>query len=94
MAINNNAFNLVDFKSRLSGVVQDLIYSDAILHSQAASLQNGSGDEANLIRLGNFMVKAANLPASQLGVIEVPFRGRRSSRSLVIEPLNLGQSPS
>jgi hypothetical protein len=77
MAINNNAFNLVDFKSRLSGggARPNLFRCD--LAFPAASLQNGSGDEANLIRLGNFMVKAANLPASQLGVIEVPFRGRQ-----------------
>ena len=26
--------------------------------------------------LGNFVVRAANLPASQIGVVEVPFRGR------------------
>tara|TARA_Y100001970_G_scaffold5928_1_gene6648 strand:- start:24606 stop:25184 length:579 start_codon:yes stop_codon:yes gene_type:complete len=31
---------------------------------------------ADLTRLGKFTVRAANLPSSQLGVIEVPFRGR------------------
>tara|TARA_B100001113_G_C20977600_1_gene564597 strand:- start:137 stop:715 length:579 start_codon:yes stop_codon:yes gene_type:complete len=31
---------------------------------------------ADLSRLGKFTVRAANLPSSQLGVIEVPFRGR------------------
>ena len=29
-----------------------------------------------MINLGKFTVRAANLPASQVGVIEVPFRGR------------------
>ena len=31
---------------------------------------------ADILKLGKFTVRAANLPASQLGVIEVPFRGR------------------
>ena len=31
---------------------------------------------ADLINLGKFTVRAANLPSSQIGVIEVPFRGR------------------
>ena len=31
---------------------------------------------ADLIDLGKFTVRAANLPSSQVGVIEVPFRGR------------------
>ena len=35
------------------------------------------GDSANqLTRLGKFTVRAANLPSSQMGVIEVPYRGR------------------
>lgn len=33
-------------------------------------------NDSSLGQLGNFTVRAANLPASQLGVIEVPFRGR------------------
>ncbi len=35
-------------------------------------ISNGTG----LSDLGKFTVRAANLPASQIGVIEVPFRGR------------------
>ena len=31
---------------------------------------------AELSKLGAFTIRAANLPASQIGVIEVPFRGR------------------
>ncbi len=33
-------------------------------------------NDSALSNLGNFTVRAANLPASQIGVIEVPFRGR------------------
>jgi hypothetical protein len=33
-------------------------------------------NNAALIELGKFTVRAANLPASNIGVIEVPFRGR------------------
>ena len=33
-------------------------------------------NNAGLVELGKFTVRAANLPASQIGVIEVPFRGR------------------
>ena len=33
-------------------------------------------NNAGLVELGKFTVRVANLPASQIGVIEVPFRGR------------------
>jgi len=33
-------------------------------------------NNSGLIDLGKFTVRAANLPSSQIGVIEVPFRGR------------------
>ena len=33
-------------------------------------------DQAGLKDLGTFTVKAANLPATQLGTVEVPYRGR------------------
>ena len=33
-------------------------------------------NNSSLINLGKFTVRAANLPSSQIGVIEVPFRGR------------------
>ena len=33
-------------------------------------------DQAGLKELGTFTVKAANLPATQLGTVEVPYRGR------------------
>ena len=37
---------------------------------------SGIINNASLINLGKFTVRAANLPSSQIGVIEVPFRGR------------------
>ena len=33
-------------------------------------------DQSTLKELGTFTVKAANLPATQLGTVEVPYRGR------------------
>lgn len=41
------------------------------------ALQLGDSSAATqLTNLGNFTVRAANLPSSQMGVIEVPYRGR------------------
>ena len=37
---------------------------------------SGIINNATLVNLGKFTVRAANLPSSQVGVIEVPFRGR------------------
>jgi len=37
---------------------------------------SGIINNSSLVELGKFTVRAANLPASQIGVIEVPFRGR------------------
>ena len=37
---------------------------------------SGIINNASLVNLGKFTVRAANLPSSQIGVIEVPFRGR------------------
>ena len=34
-------------------------------------------NNSSLIELGKFTVRAANLPSSQIGVIEVPFRGHK-----------------
>ena len=40
------------------------------------SFPTGIINNASLVELGKFTVRAANLPSSQVGVIEVPFRGR------------------
>jgi len=37
---------------------------------------SGIINNSSLVNLGKFTVRAANLPSSQVGVIEVPFRGR------------------
>ena len=37
---------------------------------------SGIINNSSLVNLGKFTVRAANLPSSQIGVIEVPFRGR------------------
>ena len=37
---------------------------------------SGIINNSDLVNLGKFTVRAANLPSSQIGVIEVPFRGR------------------
>jgi|TARA_R100000081_G_scaffold84457_1_gene52933 hypothetical protein len=37
---------------------------------------SGIINNSALVNLGKFTVRAANLPSSQIGVIEVPFRGR------------------
>lgn len=39
-------------------------------------LNLGGNAATQLSNLGNFTVRAANLPSSQMGVIEVPYRGR------------------
>lgn len=65
--------NLTEFRSKLIGggarpnlFEVQLSFPDAL----------GIGNRTKLVDLGKFMVKAANMPASQLGVIEVPYRGR------------------
>tara|TARA_B100001996_G_C18475526_1_gene521694 strand:- start:59 stop:685 length:627 start_codon:yes stop_codon:yes gene_type:complete len=42
------------------------------------STGGGSGTDAaaDLLKKGNLLVRAANLPSSQIGIVEVPFRGR------------------
>ena len=40
------------------------------------SFPSGIINNSSLVELGKFTVRAANLPSSQIGVIEVPFRGR------------------
>lgn len=54
---------------------QAQVFTAAALAAPAANAQPGAGtDQAR--RLGAFTIKAAQVPASTVGVIEVPFRGR------------------
>ena len=51
--------------------------TDLITAAAGATGSGATGDPVNSMRvLGGFQVKAAQIPASTVGVIEVPFRGR------------------
>jgi hypothetical protein len=57
----------------------DIDFPEAVtdLITSASGASGASGDPVNSMRvLGGFQVKAAQIPASTVGVIEVPFRGR------------------
>ena len=60
-----------DFKA---SVVSD--FARPNLFQVDLNFATGIINEASLSTFGKFTVRAANLPASQIGVIEVPFRGR------------------
>ena len=60
-----------DFKAN---VVSD--FARPNLFQVDLNFPSGVINNASLVELGKFTVRAANLPSSQIGVIEVPFRGR------------------
>ena len=60
-----------DFKAN---VVSD--FARPNLFQVDLAFPSGIINNASLVNLGKFTVRAANLPSSQIGVIEVPFRGR------------------
>lgn len=62
---------LDDFKA---SIVND--FARPNLFQVDLAFPTGIINDAALSNLGKFTVRAANLPASQIGVIEVPFRGR------------------
>ena len=62
---------LDDFKA---SIVND--FARPNLFQVDLAFPTGIINDASLTNLGKFTVRAANLPASQIGVIEVPFRGR------------------
>jgi hypothetical protein len=69
MAVNSN---VKDFLSRINqGVKPNLFYVDISFPTGLANQLTGTDKE-----LQNLLCKSAALPASNLGVIEVPFRGR------------------
>ena len=64
---------ITDFKSKLSGGgARSNLFECELAFPQAVSVE-GLNDILNKAR---FLVKAANLPASNVAPIEVPFRGR------------------
>jgi hypothetical protein len=56
---------------------QAQVFTAAALGAPATATSSGSTTDASAVRrLGAFTIKAAQVPASTVGVIEVPFRGR------------------
>jgi len=66
---------LESFKTRMSGGGARPNLFECELNFPADSLPTGSTADT-LSNKTRFLVKAANLPASNLGIIDVPFRGR------------------
>ena len=60
-----------DFKANVAGD-----FARPNLFQVDLAFPSGIIQNADLVNLGKFTVRAANLPSSQIGVIEVPFRGR------------------
>jgi hypothetical protein len=71
---------LEDFKARLiGGAARPNLFEVELTFPPFAteSTANESTDQTRTVsELSRFMIKTANLPASNVGVIEVPFRGR------------------
>jgi len=71
---------LEDFKARLIGGAARPNLFEVELNFPTFATEGTTGDQSDQTRsvseLSRFMIKTANLPASNVGVIEVPFRGR------------------
>ena len=71
---------LEDFKARLIGGAARPNLFEVELNFPSFATEGSTGDTTDQTRsvseLSRFMIKTANLPASNVGVIEVPFRGR------------------
>jgi hypothetical protein len=71
---------LEDFKARLiGGAARPNLFEVELTFPSFAtdSTNTGNVDQTRTVsELSRFMIKTANLPASNIGVIEVPFRGR------------------
>ena len=74
MALNFSERSIVDFKSRMrGGGARSNLFEVTIEYPDALGLPTDSdGPKAT----GEFLIKAAEIPASNLGNIPVPFRGR------------------
>tara|TARA_B100000927_G_scaffold261989_1_gene232562 strand:+ start:33 stop:632 length:600 start_codon:yes stop_codon:yes gene_type:complete len=74
MALNFSDRSIVDFRSRLTGGgVRSNLFEVSIEYPADLGLDTSSdGPKAT----GEFLIKAAEIPASNLGNIPVPFRGR------------------
>ena len=68
---------LTDFRTRMvGGGTRSNLFECEINFPERALNASSTGNKAELSRNTRFLIKAANLPASTLGVIDVPFRGR------------------
>jgi len=71
---------LEDFKSRLigGGARPNLFECEVAFptFSTESDTASGNNSDRSVAELSRFMIKAANLPASNVAVIDVPFRGR------------------
>jgi len=71
---------LEDFKSRLiGGAARPNLFEVELAFPSFSTDEttNAGNDQSRTVsELSRFMIKTANLPASTVGVIEVPFRGR------------------
>lgn len=71
---------LEDFKARLiGGAARPNLFEVELTFPSFATEANTTGETdqtRSVSELSRFMIKTANLPASNVGVIEVPFRGR------------------
>ena len=68
---------LTDFRARMvGGGTRSNLFECEIDFPPLALDKAITGDSSELSRKTRFLIKAANLPASTLGVIDVPFRGR------------------
>lgn len=72
------AKGLMDFKTALlkGGARPNLFEISLNFPSNLTSIENGVDSSVNLNKQASFLVKSAQLPAYNMGVIEVPFRGR------------------
>ena len=61
---------ILDFRNRIGDLARPNLFQVDL------AFPTGIINNSSLINLGKFTVRAANLPSSQIGVIEVPFRGR------------------
>ncbi len=78
---NFSSRTLEDFKARLiGGAARPNLFECEINFPSFATQSQQQENDTDLTRsvseLSRFMIKTANLPASTVGVIEVPFRGR------------------
>jgi len=63
--------NIDDFKAKLTGGGARANYFKVICNFPAGINVNGANE------IGSFLIKNASLPASTIGMFEIPFRGRK-----------------